>query len=190
MTRPRHIYPWLAAALCGVVLVACARLVPVVEQGVTVASDRHGTTQQAGPVTITVRLSGWGDDPIVRLEPYVTPFYIEIHNGGAEPVPFSVGDVALVDDEDTLFRPLPPERLEALLSHPVSSPVGPDGGLSGHLFDPDLAATLGALSSGPVLPGTRVRGAVYFQSHVDWARGVAVRVTVGDTVREFRFRER
>jgi len=181
-----RIGPWLLALSVLLGGVSCARLVPVPDPTYTVASDRYGSTQMVGPVALTARVEGWPQDAsLSRLEPYVTVFYVEVRNGGEHSIGFKVSDVALVDDQGTLYRPLAPERLEALLR--VPNPIV-TGDVVTRPFDSDLAATLSALVDGQVAPGTQVRGAVYFQYIVDRTETLTLRLSVAGQVREFRFR--
>jgi hypothetical protein len=180
--------PWLLAALMLFVCTACVRLVPVPDPRHTVASDRYGSTQQVGGLQVTVRSAGWtGDAPLDRLAPYVTALYVEIRNNGEQSVTFKVGDAVLVDESDVLYRPLAPQRLEALLRRPALA--------RGDLVEPyvypydnDLAATLSSLTSGDVAPGTAARGAMYFQRIAAHVREITLRLTLAGQVREFVFR--
>jgi hypothetical protein len=168
----------------------CARLQPVPDPALTTNSDRYGTTQQVGDVTVTVRSVGWQSEQLDRLDAYVTPLFIEVKNDGAEGISFSVEDTVLVDDEGTLYRPLPPERLQELLTSPTPPEPTFPGDTSPFPYDVELLSTLGALESGPVPPGTRIRGAIYFQRAVDWANALTLRLDIGGETREFRFRVR
>jgi len=173
------------------VTAGCARLVPIPDPVHGVAADRYGTTQRVGEgVTVTVQVVGWQSETLTRLDPYVTPLFVQVRNDGPEPVKFSLDNVVLVDDEGTLYRYVPPARLQELLTagQPVGGVVTPaDPALP---YDIELLSTLGALSSGPVPPGTQIRGAVYFQRITDWAREVTLRITIAGEEREFRFRVR
>ncbi len=178
-------------ALVG--LVACARIVPVPEPGVTASSDRHGTMQETDHLLITVRVKGWRNTPYIsRLQPYVTPLYLQIRNTGDTSVPFSLANVVLVDQEDTLYRPLSPERLEALLRG--SGGALATGGIAGEAgaapWNSDLAATLGSLTDGDIPPDTQMRGALYFPQQILWADTLTLRLKVAGAVREFHFRVR
>jgi len=188
MSFPRSV-PWLCAAL--LLTAGCVRLLPVVDPLHTVASDRYGTTQEVGPLTVTVRTVGWRNEPVDKLESYVTPLFLKLRNNGSDPVPFRITDVVMVDDEGTLYQPIPPQRLESLLTGTGAVlPSLPDDPTVLPPYDSNLAATLGALMDGTVAPGTQLRGAVYFQREVDWAREVIVQVTVEGQRGEFRFRVR
>ncbi len=168
-------------------LAACTRMVPLPDPVRTVASDRWGSTQMVGEVSVTVRSVGWNSFPLRGLEPYVTALFVEVRNDGATPVRFDPMAALVVDNERTLYRPLPPERLESILTggrRPILEVTDPVP----YPYDTDIAATLGALTAGDVAPGTRVRGAIYFQRVADWAKQLTLRLTVGDQVREFRFR--
>jgi hypothetical protein len=183
-------WPATLAALALAAAAGCAHLAPVPDPMHTVASDRYGTTQQVGGVLVTVRSVGWQSEQLNRLEPYVTPLFVEVKNQGTETVNFSVDDTALVDNEGTLYRPLPPERLqEYLTSAGAPGPATPPG-QSPFPYDVELLSTLGALRSGPVPPGTQIRGAIYFQRVVDWAEELTLRIPIAGETREFRFRVR
>jgi len=181
------------AALAALVLAAtggCAHLAPVPDPVHTVASDRYGTTQQVGGVLVTVRTVGWQSEQLDRLEPYVTPLFVEVKNQGPDTIDFSVDGALLVDNEGTLYRPLPPERLQELLTSASAPPPTTTPGASPFPYDLELLSTLGALKSGPVPPGTQIRGAIYFQRAVDWAEELTLRLPIGGETREFRFRVR
>lgn len=183
---------WARLAAAALLLAAgCAHLAPIPDPAHTIASDRWGTTQAVGDVTVTVRVVGWQSETLTRLEPYVTPLFIQIRNDGTTPVDFALDDLVLVDDEGTLYRPVPAERLQELLTggQGIGSPPAP-GEPAPYPYDVELLSTLGALSSGSVPPGTQVRGAVYFQRIADWAREIALRITIAGEEREFRFRVR
>jgi hypothetical protein len=181
------------AAVLLLAVAGCARFAPIPDPAHTVAADRYGTTQRIGDVAVTVRAVGWQSESLTRLEPYVTPLFVQIRNEGAAPVTFSLDDVVLVDNEGTLYRHVPAQRLQELLTSasppagnttPVGAPTSP------FPYDIELLSTLGALSSGPVPPGTQIRGAVYFQRIADSADGITLRLTLGGETREFRFRVR
>ena len=167
---------------------ACVRMVPVLDPAYTVANDRYGSTQQVDDLRVTVRSEGWeADAPLDRLAPYVTAFYVEIRNNGGQPLAFKVADAVLVDESGVLYRPLAPQRLEALLRRPAPA----HGGLVEpyvYSYDNDLAATLGSLTDGAVAPGTAARGAIYFQRIAAHVREITLRLTVAGQAREFVFR--
>ncbi|MFQ5509997.1 MAG: hypothetical protein ACE5FN_11795 [Leptospirillia bacterium] len=179
-----------AAALLAVS--ACTRMVPVSDPLYTVASDRYGTTQEVGALRVTVRIVSWRDDPLYRLEPYVTPLYLQVKNQGPHPVPFSLSDAVLVDGDGTLYRPLPPQRLEGMLTGAKGAVAPQDAVLDPSLYryDTDLAATLGALTDGPIEPGTQIQGALYFQRVTDWTDDITLRLTLEGETRAFHFRVR
>lgn len=179
----------LAAALAALAA-GCAHLAPVVDPAYTVASDRYGTTQRVGEVSVTVRSVGWQSEELDRLEAYVTPLFLEIRNDGARSLDFRLDDLVLVDNEGTLYRPLPPERVQELLTSPTPPERTVPDGTSPFPYDLELLSTLGALEAGSVPPGTRIRGAVYFQRAVDWAEELTLRIAVAGETREFRFRVR
>ncbi len=187
MAYPVTRLPMILLLLALLPITACTRLVPLPDPMQTVASDRWGSTQMVGDVSITVRSVGWNGFPLRRLEPYVTVLFIEVRNDGTGPVSFDPAAALVVDNERTLYRPLPPERLESILTGgrrttlDVTDPVV-------YPYDTDIAATLGALTAGEIAPGTQVRGAIYFQRVADWAKQLTLRLTVGDQLREFRFR--
>jgi hypothetical protein len=179
---------FLLAALALAAASGCAHLAPVADPVNTVASDKYGTTQQVGGVLVTVRTRGWQSEQLDRLEPYVTPMFVEVKNQGDATVNFSVDDAVLVDNEGTLYRPLPPERLQELLTSASAPPTTLPEEPSPFPYDIELLSTLGALKSGPVPPGTQIRGAIYFQRAVDWAEELTLRLTIEGETREFRFR--
>jgi len=182
-------WPATLAALALAAASGCAHLAPVPDAVNTVASDRYGTTQQVGGVLVTVRTVGWQSEHLDRLEPYVTPLFVEVKNQGPGTVDFSLDDAVLVDNEGTLYRPLPPERLQELLTSSAAPPPSlPEA--SPFPYDLELLSTLGALKSGPVPPGTQIRGAIYFQRVVDWAEELTLRLVIGGETREFSFRVR
>jgi len=167
----------------------CARLMPIADTAQTVESDRYGTPQRIGDLLVTVRSVGWQSESLTRLEPYVTPLFVQIRNDGAKGAEFRLDDLVLVDDEGTLYRHVAPERLEELLA--AGQPPQPAGtGPAPYPYDIELLSTLGALASGPVPPGTRIRGAVYFQRVSDAAEELTLRLTIAGETREFRFRVR
>jgi|GEM_PF-1401147 len=180
----------LLAALALAAAAGCAHLAPIPDPAHTIASDRYGTTQQVGGVLVTVRTQGWQSEQLDRLEPYVTPLFVEIKNQGPDTVNFNVDDAVLVDNEGTLYRPLPPERLQELLTSPVAPEATSSSAESVFPYDLELLSTLGALKSGAVPPGTQIRGAVYFQRAVDWAEELTLRIAIEGETREFRFRVR
>lgn len=180
------------AATCLLVgLGGCTALVPVPDSSGLLTDDKHGIIRQVGDLTATVRVTGWRPEPLYRLEQLVTPLYVELKNTGTVPVSFKLENIVLLDDEGTLYRPVEPERLEDMLSGssgpPMPPGVQPDPAL--YPYDTDFAATLGALASGAVEPGTQVRGAVYFQ-RAPAARELTLRLTVGGDTQSFRFRVR
>ncbi len=182
---------WAIATSLLFGMVGCTALLPVPDSSDMLTDDKHGITRQVGELTATVRVTGWRPEPLYRLEQLVTPLYVELRNNGTTPVLFDLKNIVLVDDEGTLYRPVPPARLEGMLSGPSAPPVGPGVQLDPSLYpyDTDFAATLGALTSGPVEPGTQIRGAVYFQRAVA-ARELTLRLTVGEDTQSFRFRVR
>lgn len=181
--------PWMLL-FSAVMLAGCTRLVPVADPLHTVAQDKYGTTQRVGTLQVTVRTVGWRADPLYRLEPYVTPLYVQIRNEGNEPVLFSMDDVALVDEEGTLYRPLSPERLEQLLTGSGAASPYPGEPAPAFPYDTDVAATLDSLAGGEVSPGTQVRGAIYFPQLLDRARELTLRLTIAGERRDFTFRVR
>jgi hypothetical protein len=183
-------WPAILAALALAATAGCAHLAPVPDPVNTVASDKYGTTQQVGGVLVTVRTVGWQSEQLDRLEPYVTPLFVEIKNQGETTVNFTVEDAVLVDNEGNLYRPLPPERLQELLTSASAPPPAPDQADSPFPYDLELLSTLGALKSGSVPPGTQIRGAIYFQRAVDWAEELTLRLPIEGETREFRFRVR
>jgi hypothetical protein len=177
-----------AAILLLLAATGCARFEPIPDPVHGVAADRYGTTQEAGEgVTITVQVVGWQSEKLTRLDPYVTPLFVEVRNDGPNPVDVSLDRMVLVDNEGTLYRTVPPERLQELLTAPAAGSVAEPADPSVYPYDVELLSTLGALSGGEVPPGTRVRGAVYFQRVNDWAEEITLRITVGGEEREFRF---
>lgn len=179
----------LLAALALAAAAGCAHLAPIADPATTIASDKYGTTQQVGGVLVTVRSVGWQSEQLDRLEPYVTPLFVEVKNQGDQTVNFSMDDAVLVDNEGTLYRPLSPDRLQELLTS-ASAPPATLPEESPFPYDIELLSTLGALQSGPVPPGTRIRGAIYFQRAVDWAEELTLRLVIEGETREFRFRVR
>ncbi len=173
--------------LTVLLMVGCARLTPLSDPELTVASDRWGSTQMVGDVQLTARSVGWKAYPLNHLEPYVTVLYVEVKNGGSAPLRFDPLLAVVVDDEGTLYRPLPPQRLEVLFDPRRAVPSG-GGEPPLSTFDTDIGATLGALMAGDVAPATQVRGAIYFQRVSDRAKVLTLSLTVGGQVREFRFR--
>jgi hypothetical protein len=182
---------WVAMAAVAVGA-GCAHLAPLPDPTYTVASDRYGTTQKIGDLMVTVRVVGWQSESLDRLEPYVTPLFIEIRNDGTQAETFNLDDAVLVDNEGTLYRHVPAQRLQELLTS-ATPPAGTQSTVdttSPYPYDIELLSTLGALESGPVPPGTRIRGAVYFQRIADWADELTLRLTIAGETREFRFRVR
>lgn len=183
---------WAVAAAMVVAATGCARLAPLPDPTYTVASDRYGTTQKIGDLVVTVRVVGWQSESLDRLDPYVTPLFIQIRNEGTRPADFNLDDVVLVDNEGTLYRHVAAARLQELLTSATPPPGSQATGQpsSPYPYDIELLSTLGALESGPVPPGTRIRGAVYFQRVADWAEELTLRLTLAGETREFRFRVR
>lgn len=176
--------------LAAVVLLSgCGAWAPVVEPGVTLSEDGHGGTRTNGSVSVTVQTVAWREEPYQSLQRYVLPLYIRVRNDGAATVSFDPANVVAVDEEDTLYRPIPPERLEQIMS----TPPYPDGAhLMGIMdtYNPDFAGTLAALGAGNIDPGTQVRGAVFFPLTMAYARRLTVRVPVAGDIFEFGFRAR
>jgi len=179
----------VAALLSG-----CGAWIPVSDPGLTVSSDRHGSTQQRGDVSVTVRTKAWREEPYQVLLRYVFPLYVLVRNDGPGPVPFDPVDIVVLDEENNLYRPIPPERLEQIMSTP---PPYPDGMLHPMVMPPpppfysfDFAATLSGLTAGEVEARTQVRGPVFFPLTMIYARHLTVRVPVAGEIFEFRFRAR
>lgn len=187
----RVLATWATAAVVLVAAAGCARLAPLPDPAYTVASDRYGTTQKIGDLAVTVRVVGWQSESLDRLDPYVTPLFIQIRNEGTGSADFSLDDVVLVDNEGTLYRHVPAARLQELLTS-ANPPAAtqPADTASPYPYDIELLSTLGALESGPVPAGTQIRGAVYFQRVADWADALTLRLTLAGETREFRFRVR
>ena len=152
---------------------------------------RYGTTQKIGDLLVTVRVAGWQSESLDRLDPYVTPLFVQIRNEGTASVDFSLDDAVLVDNEGTLYRHVPAQRLQELLTSATPpQATQPTDTTSPYPYDIELLSTLGALESGPVPGGTQIRGAIYFQRIADWADEVTLRLTLAGETREFRFRVR
>jgi len=145
----------------------------------------------AGPDLHRRQVVGWQSESLDRLDPYVTPLFIQIRNEGTGSVDFSLDDVVLVDNEGTLYRHVSAARLQELLTS-ANPPAAtqPADAASPYPYDIELLSTLGALESGPIPPGTQIRGAVYFQRVADWADALTLRLTLSGETREFRFRVR
>jgi hypothetical protein len=182
----------LTLLLGAVLLAACAgpRVTPVPGPGVTVDPASGAARVEAGGVTLAVRASAWTGTPW-DLPVVVTPFHVRLVNGSAGSLGYERTGFRLFDDERYQYPALSPaevaRRYLSAVTDPVQVAVAGDepppvgrrrvvpapwpGGWWGRWpwWDPYLAVPASvadvyalALPDGPLAPGARVEGFVYF----------------------------
>jgi hypothetical protein len=162
--------------------------VPVPATGVRIDAAQGVASVAADAVELSVRPSAWRGSPW-DLRDYVTPFLVTLSNGAAAPLRYDYVDIRLFDDSRFQYTALPPEevarilgwrsrgeeRLAAVGAPPVirrrvaPEPIWDPGwypyGWYGWYY-PGAPITgeiyTRALPMGPLQPGARMEGFVYF----------------------------
>jgi hypothetical protein len=177
-----------AALLAGC---ATTRIVPVAAPGVLVDAARATASVAAEGVLLVVEPSAWRGQPW-DLEHYVAPFLVSLTNGASGPVHYDYPSFRIFDDARFQYTALPPfeverilrwradegpDRLAAIGSPPpvlrrrvVPSPYWDSSwgdryewyGWPWYGRPPVGDIYLRALGMGPLGPGARVEGFVYF----------------------------
>jgi hypothetical protein len=118
----RRIYaPALAATLAG----GCATqttLEPAPAANEAGALEDAATAQTAG-VEMVVQANAWPGNPAITAE--VTPLRVRIENNSGNPLRISYSEFALVASDGSIYRALPPFRIEGMVASTPSGPYAP-----------------------------------------------------------------
>jgi hypothetical protein len=104
----------LALILAG--LAGCAplpRVVPAPTQGVVIDQGGRAVTEVDG-ARLAVRSDAWRGEPAF-LPSYVTPFHLELENGGRRPLAYDYPDLRLFDDGGFQYTALSPLEVGRML---------------------------------------------------------------------------
>ncbi len=193
----------LGLAAVAVLGSACAtrRIVPLPAPNVTVDAAQGTTTAIAGGVELSVRPAAWRGSPW-DLPSFVTPFLVRLVNGASAPLAYDYPGFRLFDEGRFQYTAIPPVEVERIIrAHGAAAgrrladadPLPPvplhrralrdpfwDWWWWERYYDPWYYAPprlddvyLMALPMGPLQPGARVEGFVYFPR----LRATATRLT-------------
>lgn len=109
---------WLGAVLLALAASGCAvpRVVPVPAAGVTLDPAAQTAAAEAEGVRLVVRPSAWRGSPSY-LPSYVTPFHVLLVNGSPAPVAYEYGDLRLFDEARFQYTALPPAEVARILRY-------------------------------------------------------------------------
>ena len=210
--RATRILPALAALLLAGC--TAPRIVPVPAPGIQIDAAQTTASVAGEGVELAVQGSAWRGSPW-DLDDYVTPFRVSLTNGSTSPLHYEYQGFWVFDDSSFQYTALPPveverilrsraewpDRLAAISSPPpiirrriVTEPIwypwawAPYGWYDwpryyrGVPFDD---VYLHALAMGPLQPGARLEGFVYFPRLRSEARGLRLEFhhQVGDLSR-------
>jgi hypothetical protein len=187
--------------------------VPVAAPGVQLDAAQRTASVAADGVELAVQPSAWRGQPW-DLDYYVAPFLVSLFNGTASALQYDYPSFRLFDDRRFQYTALPPfeverilrwradglDRLAALSSPPpilrrrvVPGPYWDSAGLDRYEWygwpwygrPPIGDIYLRALAMGPLQPGARLEGFVYFPRLRSDARGLRLEFhhQVGDVPR-------
>ena len=143
----------------------------------------QSSSRSQNDITVTVRDSAWSGSPS-DLASYATPLYVEIQNSASNVLTLSYEDLVLLDENRNQYNALSPEIVADMLksksrhgySLPVSVGVGVGGFLSrvfisifgsSPIYSPKPVEVKDiftqALIPGPLHPGSKLQGFVYFK---------------------------
>jgi hypothetical protein len=192
----------VGSQLALLLLAGCTttRIVPVPEPGVAIDAAHTTASVAAESVELAVRPSAWRGRPW-DLDDYVAPFLVSLTNGTTSPLHYDYGSFRLFDDSRFQYTALPPVEVERILraraaveDRLAAAGAGPvlrrrtvipdpywypwDWGWYGgwpwyYPAPPPLEDIyLRALPAGPLQPGARLEGFVYFPRLRADARGL------------------
>jgi hypothetical protein len=192
----------MVLGLAATLGVACTpmRIVPVPAPGVEIDAARSTASAIGDGVGLVVQAEAWRGSPW-GLEDHVTPFLVTLTNGTPSPVVFDYPSFRLFDDTRFQYTALPPVEVERILraraaveDRLAAAGAGPvlrrrtvipdpywypwDWGWYGgwpwyYPAPPPLEDIyLRALPAGPLQPGARLEGFVYFPRLRADARGL------------------
>ena len=190
--------------LAAAVVAGCAapRIVPVPAAGVEIDAAQGTASVAAEGVELAVQPSSWRGGPW-DLGDFVTPFLVSLSNGATTPIGYDYPGFRLFDDARFQYTALPPAEVERILRWragddlrlaATSSPppilrrrVAPDpadwwwdryGWYGWPWYYPGAMpfadVYLRALPMGPLQPGARLEGFVYFPRLRGAARGLTL----------------
>ena len=178
-----------AGMLCLLVLLltACSvKVVPIPTETATVNLADNSISEEHDNVQIAVRLEELSVSPYMLVD-NITSFYLEIYNRSPEPVDIPHEAFLLVDNESRQYRTIKPERVREIVSkdsvYLIPYPyvgyyyledqmtIAQTDTFSSSLpfyaeYHPQDIFTE-ALPEGPVMPGSKVAGLLYFLTDLE-----------------------
>lgn len=178
----------------------CAtRIAPKPLQSGDIDLNSNIISKEKDGIRISVQSMEWKYYPY-NLEDFYTPMLFLVRNNTDKKISFKATDLVLVDEKGNQFNAVDPGIVERIMTprgygrgpYPPSFYYGgylPPPGIGNYSFAP-TDITLLSISEGDILPGSQVRGFIYFKKAVTYGKNIKLMANIGGISEEFEFEVR